>query len=135
MPQALAAHALMNYGHYLTEKTVRSQYVALLSAHMKLNDDWEDRLQSSLFAIATFEAGSENILRAIRLTADYEKSLGRRPKNYKNWLVVQGFLWHSMRPAEKCRPIMKIMETLLKMMQVIADDFPDDISPVQRVAT
>ncbi len=134
LPQALAVYLTMVYGQVYTEQQVLHTSASLLRQLRLLGRVWKDRLQSSLFSIATQEAGISNILKTIAMEKQYEiETLKRDPRNYNDWAFVQGFLWHNMKPAERARPIMKLMDVLLIGMRLIADEFPDDRSPFQVV--
>ena len=124
----------MAHGQGYTDQQILNTSRNLQRQLRLLGRTWKDRLQASLFSIATQEAGISNILNAITMEMKYEaQTLKREPRNYADWVFVQGFLWHNMKPAERARPVMKLMEVLLIGMRLIADEFPDDTSPFQMV--
>lgn len=134
LPQALAVYLTMVHGQAFTEQQVVSTSQSLQRRLRLLGRTWDDSLQASLFSIATQEAGISNILNAITMEMKYEtETLKREPRNYCDWICVQGFLWHNMKPPERARPVMKLMEVLLVGMRLVADEFPDDTSPFQMV--
>ena len=134
LPQALAVYLTMAHGQVYTTQQILSTSQSLQRQLRLLGRTWNDSLQASLFSIAAQEAGLSNILNAIAMEMKYEaEALKREPRNYCDWACVQGFLWHNMKPAERSRPVMKLMEVLLVGMRLIADEFPDDTSPFQMV--
>lgn len=134
LPQALAAHLLiLDGGQAITKMSIHNHFWTLVDNAKAIGVKWEDRLQSSLFSIASYEAGSKVILKAMDLASQFEISHGIEPRNYVNWGYVQGFLWHAFSPPEKCRPIMKLVYTTMAIMKEIANDFPDDLSPTQKM--
>lgn len=130
LPQAFAAHLTIVFGISYTEKQIVNHHFELTRIHKAFGYNWQDALQSSLFSIAAYEAGLVAVLKAIGKAMEYEASRGVKPKMFINWLYVQGFLWHVIRPPERSRPLMKLMETVLELMRKIANDFPDDESPM-----
>jgi hypothetical protein len=133
LPQAMAAHILIIFGDERAKQFIFSDlgntYRSLLG---QLGDrQWKDRLQASLFAIGAYEVGVPNIRAAMNAAHRYDESLGVSNRNYRNWMYVQDFLWGVMKPPEKCRPLRKLMFTVIEVMCMIADEFPDDLSPKQ----
>ena len=133
LPQAVAAHILILFGDERIKQVIFSDmgntYHSLLG---QLGDKkWKDRLQASLFAIGAYEVGVVNIREAMNAAHRYDESLGISNHNYRNWMYVQDFLWGVMNPPEKCRPLRKLMFTLIEVMCMIVDEFPDDLSPKQ----
>ena len=134
LPQALAAHLIIiSGGQPITVKKARDHFWCLIDSVKSIGVTWRDRLQSSIFAIASYEAGTKVILKAMDLASEFERSHGIQPTNYANWGYIQGFLWHAFQPPEKCRPIMKLVYTTMSLMKEVADDFPDDLSPMQKI--
>lgn len=134
LPQALAAHLLIISGEDpITDKKAYSHFWSLIDNVKSIGITWSDRLQSSIFAIASYEAGTKTILKAMDLASEFERSHGIQPTNYANWGYIQGFLWHAFNPPEKCRPVMKLIYTVMAVMKEVADDFPDDLSPMQKI--
>lgn len=135
-PQALAAHMLIIYGDQCPTVSgihqMGRKYHVLLAL---LGDRWKDRLQAALFAVGAYQAGYEIIFKAMDMALKYDNSLGVTTQNFRNWMYVQDFLWHIMKPPEKARSVRKLMFTLIEVMCMIADKFPDDLSPQQRLVT
>ncbi len=134
LPQAMAAHLLILFG----EQAPPAARISLLAQDYAkylnfLGDRWKDRLQASLFTIASHEIGTRLVLKAIHLAHSHEMALGVNPKNFKNWMFVQEFLFAIMQNTDKVRPINKTMYTIIEIMSMIADDFPDDLSPEQKL--
>ncbi len=133
LPQAMAAHLILIDDHVVPNQTLMASLTYSYKYHTNnLGIMFEDKLQRSLFAIAMYHHPTE-VRDATKRAAEYERSLGKEPTNFRNWMFVQDFLFVDMQDTMKVKPILRMMYTIIQIMSEIADEFPDDLSPRHRI--